>query len=142
LVALLLSCTLGAVAASYLVPVPSFVKYRGTVPARTARIDLQIQDLTCRGRANLFAYFLERDDLLAVPGYLHIAAWPAPGLAEVRVTYDPDQTSDAAIKRALTEPYYDSGADVWRPSPFRIEGYDPLDADLETLDLPESPGDL
>ena len=34
LIVLLLGCTLGAVAASYLVPVPSFVKHKGERPGR------------------------------------------------------------------------------------------------------------
>ena len=130
LVAILLCCTMGAVTASYLVPVPSFVKHRGAEPARTATVSLRVHDLTCRGRANLFAYFLERDDLFAVPGYLRIAAWPAPGPADVRITYDPEQTSELAIKRAITEPYYDTGGAFWHQSPFRIDGYDPLEIDL------------
>jgi len=49
LVAVLLFCTMGAVTASYLVPVPSFVKERGEPPAETAVAELNVQNLTCRG---------------------------------------------------------------------------------------------
>jgi hypothetical protein len=48
------------------------------------------------------------------------------------VAYDPSLTNELAIKRAITEPYYDVAADFWRMSPFRIEGYDPLEAELES----------
>ena len=34
-----------------------------------------------------------------------------------------------AVRRAITEPYYDAVADFWRDSPFAIEGYDPLGLD-------------
>ena len=126
LIAVLLTCTTGAVAASYLFPMPSFVKSRGSQPERTAEIELKIENLTCRGRANLFFYFLERDDLFEIPGYIKAEAWPDPNLAKVRITFDPAKADENAIKRAITEPYYDVGADFWRNSPFRVEGYDPL----------------
>ena len=38
------------------------------------------------------------------------------------------------IKRAITEPYFDTTANFWRTSPFRIEGYDPLELDMELLE--------
>jgi len=126
LVAILLVCTTGAAAASYLFPMPSFVKSRGAVPARVATMELEVESLSCRGRANLFFYFLERDDLFELPGYLKVEAWPGPGLADVRITFDPARNDEQAIRQAVTEPYYDVGADFWRTSPFRIEGYDPL----------------
>ena len=57
-----------------------------------------------------------------------------PGAADVRITYDPAQTDELAIKRAITEPYYNLWDDVRRSacfiSPFRIEGYDPLSLDV------------
>ena len=124
--AILLVCTTGAVAASYLFPMPSFVKSRGRAPGRVATMELEVENLSCRGRANLLFYFLERDDLFELPGYLKVEAWPGPGLADVRITFDPAKTDEQAIKQAITEPYFDLGADFWRTSPFRIEGYDPL----------------
>lgn len=130
LIAILLFCTFGAVTASYLVPIPSFVKRRGERPAQTAVLELQVRNLTCRGRANLFAYFLERDDIDAVPGYLHIAAWPSPGLARVKITYDPAQCDSKAIKQAITNPMLEPENNHVRSSPFEIEGYDPLDLEL------------
>ena len=47
----------------------------------------------------------------------------------MRVTYDPTQADEASINEAITEPYYDTLAELWRPSPFQIEGYDPLGLD-------------
>ncbi|MHB8863708.1 MAG: 4Fe-4S binding protein [Pirellulaceae bacterium] len=126
LIGVLLFCTLGAVTASYLVPVPSFLKQRDVPPRETATVVLKIEDLTCRGRANLFAYFLERDDEFAVPGYLRIAAWPGPGWADVHITFDPAQTDLDALQRAITEPYFETDTNFWRASPFSIQGYDPL----------------
>jgi ferredoxin len=61
-----------------------------------------------------------------LPGYLRVEAWPGPETARVRVEYDPALTGEEAIKRAVTEPYYDVLADIWRMPPFRIEGYDLL----------------
>jgi ferredoxin len=132
-IAVLLTCTGLSIGASYFFPFASFVRIRGTKPSDVTSMTIQVGDLTCRGRANLFHYFLTRDDVSAVSGYLKLEAWPGPGLAKVRITYDAAQTNEAAIKRAIVEPYYDSVAGYWRDSPFQIEGYDPLD--LLTDDL-------
>lgn len=137
LLAILLACTLSSVAASYLIPVPSFLRERGVASQETATVSLRVEDLTCRGRANLFAYFLERTDEFAVDGYLRIAAWPHPDLADVEIRYDPRRTDERAIRRAITEPLFEPATSFWRPSPFRIEGYDPWDVD--ELDAVMSP---
>jgi hypothetical protein len=131
LIFLMLLCTSGAVIASYKFPIPSFVKVRGEAPEQVAVVQLKVTNLTCRGRANLLYYFLDRDDeLYKFPGYFKLEAWPGPGVADIRVTYDPSQTNEEAIKQAITESYYDTLADYWRHSPFRIEGYDPPGLDL------------
>ncbi|NUQ62009.1 MAG: 4Fe-4S binding protein [Pirellulales bacterium] len=129
LVVLLVACTAGAVSAAYLFPMPSFVKSRGSAPPETASIELEVENLTCRGRANLFFWYLERDDLFRIPGYLKVEGWPGPEAAEVRITYDPTLADAAAVKHAVTEPYYNLHEDLWRPSPFRIDGYDPIRID-------------
>lgn len=127
LVLVLLASTSGAVAAVYLFPLPSFVKTNDLAePAETAIVPLRVTDLACRGRANLFVWYLQRDDLYAVPGYLRVEAWPGPGAADAHITYDPTATDAEAIKRAITEPYFDLVQDRWRDSPFAIEGYDSL----------------
>ena len=106
---------------------PSFTRVaegRGQIPDKTATAELQVYNLTCRGNASLFGYFLERDDIYEVAGYLKIEAWPGPGATRVRIIYDATLTDEAAIKEALTGPYYDAAADIWRSSPFEIVGYD------------------
>lgn len=130
LIVTLLACTTGAVLASYLIPIPSFIKRRGELPARVATEVLWIDQLTCRGRANLLAYFLERDDDYAIPGYLKIAAWPGPGEAEVHITFDADKADLSTLRRAITEPYFESDTRFWRSSPFAIRGHDPLEEDI------------
>jgi len=129
-IAVLLLCGSAAVAAAYLVPLPSFVKSRGTPPNRVASVELRIQGMTCRGRANLLVGFLERDDMyqirgtaLNAPGFYRLEAWPDPGTALVRISYDPTCADEDAIKRAIAEPYYDVKEDRWWLSPFVIEGY-------------------
>ena len=129
LITILLSCTTAAVAASHLFPLASFVKTRGQAPAVIATTELDLVGLTCRGQATLLMYFLERDDAFELAGYLRLEAWPGPGAARTRITYEPSLCHEAAIKRAITEPYYDAVAAIWRFSPFQIEGYDPLASD-------------
>jgi ferredoxin len=137
LIVILLLCTTGAVAASCLFPMPSFAKAHGAPPEQIAKVKLEIEEVHCRGRANLLFFFLERDDMYRIPGYFKLEAWPGPGAADVHVTYDPSLTNGDAIKQAITEPYYDVLADYWRMPPFRIDGYDPLGLDVpDGLDLP------
>ena len=99
---------------------------RGEAPAETATLSLQIENLGCRGNATLLTYYLNREDELAIQGHVKLEAWPGPGLADARVIFDPAQTDDTMIKMAITEAVFDHNAAIWRPSPFRIEGYDPL----------------
>ena len=126
----MLACVAGAVAAVYAFPMPSFQRTRGDAPAKTAALDLMVTQLTCRGRATMLTErFLWRDDMLTLPGYLRIEAWPGPGKAHLRVIYDPDKTDEASIKQAIVEPYFDSASNIWHGSPFVIDGYDPLNLD-------------
>jgi ferredoxin len=115
-----------AVAATYGFPAPSFTHERGEKPAVTSRLDLTVTELTCRGRANLFIYFLDRGDLFAVPGYVKAELWPAPGRGRARIHFDPARTSADAIRSAITEPFFDAAIAQWQSSPFAIEGYDLL----------------
>ena len=128
--AVLLACTAGAVSAAWLAPIASFIKVHGTPPARAATVELRIHDLTCRGRANLLVWFLQRDDLTTPLRYFKLEAWPGPGAARTRISYDPAETDEETLKRSITEPYFQAHADTvaarWFHSPFRIEGYDPL----------------
>ena len=122
---LLLALTV-AVSASYLFPLPSFMWSRGEEPPKITTLDLKIENLNCRGNANLLVYFLERDDELEIPGYLRLEAWPGPGTAEARISFDPAAADPDMINMAVTEPYFDYVANIWRNSPFGIEGYDPF----------------
>jgi len=125
LIVILLTCTTGAVTASHLFPLPSFIRTRGHAPEVTAVLQLRIHNLTCRGMSNLLMYYLDRDDALGLRCYLKLEAWPGPGAARAQITYDLSLCDEDDIKRAITKPYYDAHGGVWRPSPFRIEGYDP-----------------
>jgi len=112
----------GAAAWASFVPFPSFTHVapdRPDQPPTTAFAELKFDGLTCRGRATLLAYFLERDDEFTVNGYLKLEAWPAPTAASVRVTFDPTASSKDAVIAALSEPYFDRVADTWRVPPFR-----------------------
>jgi len=81
--------------------------------------------VTCRGRANKLILFLERDDVLEIDGYLKTEAWPDPGVARIRITYDPSQTDPGALKEAIATSYFDTWQGFARASPFEIEGYEP-----------------
>ncbi len=138
LIGILLLSLAAAVGAAYALPLPSYravAEDRGDEPAETATLELKVNDLTCRGRASLLMYFVERDDEFEIPGYLLVEAWPGPGYVPVRITYDPSQTDEDAIREAITEPYFDG--EIWRSSPFQIEGYDPLG--LEGDSSPDGP---
>lgn len=127
-VAGLLLLVLGVgVAGATLFPLPSFRWSRGEVPDDAALLEMTVGELSCRGRANLFVYFLERDDDLHVEGPLRLEAWPSPAGGEAKIWYDPAQTDAQAIRAAIAEAYFDYDAGMSRPSPFVVPGYDPLD---------------
>lgn len=127
LVVILLAVATSAVVASYAFPLPSFIAENkpDQTPTVVKSLDLRIEGVRCRGTAQLLTYFLFRDDLSEVPGYLKVEAWPQPGYARVRITYDPKQTDPDAIKEAISEPYHDELQNLERLSPFKIEGYAP-----------------
>lgn len=116
-----------AVAATYAFPLPSFVWTRGKPSGPTATVQLDIYNLTCRGKSRTLVSFLERDDEFALHGHLKLEAWPGPAAAAAHITYDPAQVTATAIREAITEPYYDADTGEWMHSPFKIAGYDPLD---------------
>jgi ferredoxin len=131
LVAIMLICTAGAAWAAYLFPIPAFVKVHGTPPVNVSTVEWKVDNLRCRGNANLLVYFLQRDDLGPPLRFFKLEAWPNPAApADVRITYDPRETNEQALKQAITEPVFELGNDssdgFWRMSPYRIEGYDPL----------------
>ena len=85
----------------------SLIKTRGEEPMAIATAELRIHNLACRGNANLLMYYLDRDDALEIPGHLKLGAWPEPDAARARITHDSSLCNEAAIRRAITEPYYD-----------------------------------
>ncbi len=116
-----------AVAASQTVNLPTFNHTRDiTRPTTVEQCTLKVQGVECSGSARQLIYFLDRDDLYAVGGYLNIKTSPGSGFVDVTLTYDPSQTDPQALTEALVEPYYDTIEARWRQSPFEIEGYDPL----------------
>jgi len=143
LVSILLLCVSGAVAAAYLVPLPSYVKTRGSVPPAVDSVELRVSNLSCRGRANLLYWFLDRNDMFQLPGagdgpgYFKLEAWPGSQWSRVRVSYNAEHADASDVRRAITEPYFnlqdDPQSSRWMESPFAIQGYDPLAAPLDGL---------
>jgi polyferredoxin len=130
-VAVLLSCLFSAVLVYAMFPLASFTKVRGDRPERTESVTLKVDHLTCRGTANRLWFYLDRDDVYALPGYLFVEVWADPKTGTVRITFDPSQISREDICRAITEPYINF-ADAMSPgqimfSPFIVHGYDPMD---------------
>jgi NAD-dependent dihydropyrimidine dehydrogenase PreA subunit len=116
----------GAVAATYLAPLPSFVRTRGDVPASVESLSLRVEGPKCRHSTEQFVAWLERHDEYAIRGYLKVEAWPEPGFAPVRISFDPQRTSAAKIKRAICEPVLELRTGRITPSPYRVEGYNLL----------------
>lgn len=120
LVGLLVLLIGSAVGAIYLAPQPSFVALHGELPSDPATLELTVGDLTCRGRANLLVYFLERDDLYALAGPWRLEAWPAPESGRIRLAYDAARATPDELRHAITEPYFDPIDGFWRHSPFYL----------------------
>lgn len=96
----------GAVITYELNPLPSFIQEHGTATKNNiAKVTLDIENLTCRGRANLLFYFLNRDDMFQISGYIRLEAWPAPDKGRAVIYYESDKSSAPAIISAITEPY-------------------------------------
>jgi len=129
-VAILLFCLNFSILAYLIFPFASFTKVRGDKPQQIESVTLKIDNLTCRGTATRLWFYLDRDDLYTLPGYLFIEVWTDSTLGTVRVTFDPTQVSHNDICRAITEPYINfadvdtSGQIMF--SPFSVQGYDPI----------------
>lgn len=125
-VVLVLVCLGGAVGATYMAPLPSFVHAEGTPPAETASVILHVRGVKCRHGTELFFEQLRRKDELGVRGYLKVEAWPVPppGAGKVRITYDPREADPSLIQQAIMEPVL--GPDGPQISAYEVEGYDAL----------------
>ncbi len=110
----------GSVGAAQLFPMASFTYERGDRPAAVETVDLQMDGLTCRGRASLLVFFLDRDDEFELPGYMRLEAWPAPEDARVRVTFDPARADAGLVREAASQPYFNLAENLWRASPFQV----------------------
>lgn len=148
LIGILLLCAGAAVATTYLLPIASFIKTQGEKPAQVATFTMQVNELTCRGRANLLLAHLLRDDLHRLPAapneraYFHLEAWPAPTAAQVRITCDPNFVTEEHLKKAITQPIYDLNENRWWASPFTIEGYRPVTPDVKQSKQDDAPIEL
>lgn len=72
------------------------------VPADATTASLRVRGLKCRHSSLPIEDLLfGRTDAHAVPGYLRAKIFPAPGVGEMEVTYDPDATDPQAIARAV-----------------------------------------
>ena len=117
-----------AVAAATFAPMPSFIKTWDATLQQPATLDLNVEGVACRGSATNLVYYLERDDeLMILPHISRLEATPGPGYAPISLTYDASELEPEDIKMAITEAYFDLVGNRWRSSPFKIEGYDPLD---------------
>lgn len=125
LVVILLLIVGSVVTAAYAVPLPSFFKERGVAPAVSIQSELTLEGVHCRGSANLLWHFLTREDVFELGDYLKLEAWPDPGKARIRITYDPAKTDVDAIKEAIVTPIFEELENFERESPFEIEGYAP-----------------
>ncbi len=137
LVAVLLLCFGGAVTADILYPLPSFVWTRGDVPYETAGLEMIIEGVTCRGKSAGLTVWLQRDDELEVEGFIKVETWPGPGSGRVRITFDPFRTSDEAIRKALTDPWFDLGSGGFDMSPYLIEEFDSFGSGGKSKRRPE-----
>lgn len=127
LVFLMVLLTAFAVAGDYLIPIASYVRERGEVPAKIAKENMVLENLTCRGKSNALMDLLTRNDEYAIEGYFKLEAWPGRG--KVVITYDPSKTNPKALKEAITEPTFDEESNTFHQTPFKIKGYDPLGLD-------------
>ena len=91
-------------------------------PLAAEQLVLEIEGVSCAGSSKLLVFFLNREDILKVDGYLRVATRPRTGWVKVKIDYDPIKTDTLAIKEAIMEPYYDNTERRWRPSPFSIKG--------------------
>jgi ferredoxin len=113
----------GLALATHVWPMMTFHWQRGEKPEEVATMNLRLQGFSCSGSGLRLAWFLERDDLFFVPGYLCVEAIPSAEWAHVRIHYDPAQTDPAAVIEAITFPYVNAEDLTATDSPFMIKDY-------------------
>lgn len=117
----------GAAWGAALSPLPAFTYERGAPTEEVERIELELTELTCRGRATLLTFYLDRDDEYSLGDYIRLEAWPGPGASRVGIAFDAAVASPLLVKQAITEPYYNAAEGLWRAPPYSIAGYDPFE---------------
>ena len=83
-------------------------------------INLMVKGVKCRGSAKLFEFYLYRDDIDKLEGYIHLQVWTNPQTSKAKIYYDSRTISTEQILTALTEAYYDEDDDRWRNPTFEI----------------------
>ncbi len=120
-----------ALAVAFAVNKMPFSTYRYSrelpVPSEIKLVEFETKGVSCAGSAQLFIYFLNREDISEIEGYLEVVTSPKDGWTSVKLWYDPELTDEDSIFEAITEPYYDEKESRWRASPFEIKGFDILE---------------
>jgi ferredoxin len=113
--------------AAGLIKLPTFIYERNEAKPDSVNVyDLKVSGIKCSGSAKLFVFFIDRNDMYQIPGYLKTSASPAVGYIDVKIQYDSQKTNEDSIRQAIIQPYYDEQEKRWRSSPFEIMGYDLL----------------
>ena len=113
-------------AADRFIDIPTYIYHRDQVaPSGLQRDIITVQGVSCAGSAQLFIFFLNRDDMYEIPGYIRVAARPRQGWLDIAIDHGPDISVDELVE-AITEPYFDEKELRWRPSPFDIKGVDQI----------------
>ncbi len=109
---------------SIFVDIPTFIYTRDVIkPSVTNNVIFEVEGVSCSGSAKLFTYFLDRKDISQISGYMKVTARPRSGWIPINIQYDPAKTDKEALVEAIMEPYYDLEEKRWRPSPFKIKGF-------------------
>ena len=83
-------------------------------------LEFMVKGVKCRGSAKLFEFYLYRDDMDKLNGYIHLQIWTNSVASRVKIYYDSRNVSEEQIKIALTEAYYDEDDDRWRTPTYEL----------------------
>lgn len=101
---LVVAAFFGAWLVSEVFPIPSFDwRTEATpAPATAQTVSLRVRGLKCRHSSEPMQDLLfGREDGLAIEGYLRAVLYPAPGVGEMQVTFDPAKTDVRRIAKAV-----------------------------------------
>jgi hypothetical protein len=94
----------GAWLVSEVFPIPSFDwRTEATpAPATVRTVSLRVRGLKCRHSSEpMHDLLFGREDGLRIEGYLRAVLYPAPGVGEMQVTFDPARTDVRRIAKAV-----------------------------------------